>query len=97
MQDIRDVATNLDKYARWNPKGGVDGKGDFRPDVEVVDGLKKHIFDQVRQLLVDQVMSICNAISPSTPDEKKCVDWLRGELTKIAQQIPETMEKKNAQ
>jgi hypothetical protein len=42
---------------------------------------------QLREFAVDVIMSLSNAIAPTTSSEEEVVRWLQGELTAVAKQI----------
>lgn len=46
------------------------------------------IHRELYTFFLDGLTNIANAIGPSHPDETAAVEWLRGKLLELAQQIP---------
>lgn len=65
-------------------------------DIKLVDPASRQaaIHMHLRQYGTELLLNLRNAILPTTPEELQVVEWLRGEVEKIAKQIPEATVKK---
>lgn len=52
------------------------------------------VHQHLRNYGVELLTCLANAIMPTTPEEEKAVLWLKGEILKQAQQIPEPLQPK---
>lgn len=52
------------------------------------------VHEMLRNYGVELLTCLHNAIVPSTPDEAAVVEWLKGEIRKVIEQIPAPITKK---
>jgi hypothetical protein len=86
MRDINDVVAKIYRLARYKP-----GRQKHN---ELDRYLYEKIYAEVYGLLVDQLLSVANALAPEGEDEVQITNWLQTKLASIAEQLPKPTEHK---
>jgi hypothetical protein len=90
MRDINDVVAKIYQLARYDPRYKVGGR--YRKPSELDRYLYEKIYAEVYGLLVDQLLSVANALAPEGEDEVRITGWLQTKLASIAEQLPKPKE-----
>lgn len=91
MRDINDTVEAIYTMARFDPRYAAGGR--YRKPTSHDPQLYEKIYAEVRALLVDQLMSVANALAPEAEDEVRIVNWLQSRLAGLAEQLPKTTER----
>jgi hypothetical protein len=92
MRDINDTVAKLYTLARCDPRYKAGGR--HRKPSEHDPHLYEKIYAEVHGLLVDQLLSVANALAPEGDDEVRITNWLQTKLASIAEQLPKPTEHK---
>jgi hypothetical protein len=84
MRNIDDTVASIAIIAAYDPRSGK-----YRTQAAHDPKLREKIYAEVHGLLVDQMMTVANAISPENDEETRLANWLQSKLIGIAKQYKE--------